>query len=175
MKQICRKKQLQHFWAKCVDSVVLFSNSETFLAHLERCYGPEIRETYDINASKGKIESSLFLRYLNLCSLLIIACNFESNKKFRDDGIITIPSVIDFVAKSMEICGTVIQVLPAQWIVNSQGCKVTKFKGQSKERLHSRLFLWCILWFNVNTFIEDNDTHLLDMSIRSTITQCDQP
>ena len=53
MKQLCRKKQLQHFWAKCVDNVVLYANSETFLAHLERCYGPEIRETYDINAGKG--------------------------------------------------------------------------------------------------------------------------
>ena len=53
MKQLCRKKQLQHFWAKCVDNVVLYANSETLLAHLERCYGPEIRETYDINAGKG--------------------------------------------------------------------------------------------------------------------------
>ena len=59
MKQICRKKQLQHFWAKCVDSVVLYTNSETFLAHLERCYGPEIKETYDINAGKGIVTLEL--------------------------------------------------------------------------------------------------------------------
>ena len=53
MKSLCRKKQLQQFWAKCVDGPVLYVNSETFLAHQERCYGNIIRETYDINASKG--------------------------------------------------------------------------------------------------------------------------
>lgn len=53
MRSLCRKKQLQQLWSQCVDHVVLYVNSETLLAHLERCYGPHIRDTYDINAGKG--------------------------------------------------------------------------------------------------------------------------
>lgn len=53
MKPLCRKKQLLHFWGKLVDSVVLYVNSETLLAQLERCYGPAVRDMYEINAGKG--------------------------------------------------------------------------------------------------------------------------
>ena len=53
MKHLCQKKQLRQFWARSVDSVVLYANSETLLGHLERYYGSEIRATYDINTGKG--------------------------------------------------------------------------------------------------------------------------
>jgi hypothetical protein len=52
MLELTEKREVRHFWTRCVEHNILVTNAERFLAQLERSYGDQIRERYDISASK---------------------------------------------------------------------------------------------------------------------------
>ena len=67
MTEATRNRHLQQFWVKAVEGTVLYTNGERFLAQLERYYGDDIREKYDIAAMKGKMATtSIVYTYLRI-------------------------------------------------------------------------------------------------------------
>lgn len=53
MSGITQKKELRHFWVRCVDESVLFVRAERALFQLERSFSDVIKEKYDISPNKG--------------------------------------------------------------------------------------------------------------------------
>ena len=53
LQELTEKKDVRHFWMRCVDAPLLYTSAERFLAQLEQSFGDKVRHRYDVPATKG--------------------------------------------------------------------------------------------------------------------------